>query len=121
LKFFDLGFYRNAFGLFENATLIKDSETKDALCRIIGACATKYHYTAQSCASIMHLVHKYDYVVTHMADAVAGAEKKYADGTLASSLIREVGRTNPKAYVKDTVGAENVGRFLVELADRLPV
>jgi len=68
----------------------------------------------------MHLVHKYDYVVTHMADAVAGAEKKYADGTLASSLIREVGRTNPKAYVKDTVGAENVGRFLVELADRLP-
>lgn len=120
LKFFDLGFYRNAFGLFENATLIKDSETKDALCRIIGACATKYHYTAQSCASIMHLVHKYDYVVTHMADAVAGAEKKYADGTLASSLIREVGRTNPKAYVKDTVGAENVGRFLVELADRLP-
>jgi len=115
-----LGFYRNAFGLFENATLIKDSETKDALCRIIGACATKYHYTAQSCASIMHLVHKYDYVVTHMADAVAGAEKKYADGTLASSLIREVGRTNPKAYVKDTVGAENVGRFLVELADRLP-
>jgi condensin complex subunit 1 len=55
-----------------------------------------------------------------MADAVAGAEKKYADGTLASSLIREVGRTNPKAYVKDTVGAENVGRFLVELADRLP-
>lgn len=115
-----MGFYRNAFGLFENATLIKDSETKDALCRIIGACATKYHYTAQSCASIMHLVHKYDYVVTHMADAVAGAEKKYADGTLASSLIREVGRTNPKAYVKDTVGAENVGRFLVELADRLP-
>ncbi|KAH8506672.1 hypothetical protein H0E87_013467 [Populus deltoides] len=111
---------KNAFGLFENATLIKDSETKDALCRIIGACATKYHYTAQSCASIMHLVHKYDYVVTHMADAVAGAEKKYADGTLASSLIREVGRTNPKAYVKDTVGAENVGRFLVELADRLP-
>ncbi|KAJ6332137.1 hypothetical protein OIU76_010513 [Salix suchowensis] len=109
-----------AFGLFESATLIKDSETKDALCRIIGACATKYHYTAQSCASIMHLVHKYDYVVTHMADAVARAEKKYADGTLASSLIREIGRSNPKAYVKDTVGAENVGRFLVELADRLP-
>ncbi|KAG2240838.1 hypothetical protein Bca52824_097053, partial [Brassica carinata] len=25
-----------------------------------------------------------------------------------------------KAYVKDTVGADNVGRFLVELADRLP-
>eukprot|EP00257_Ricinus_communis_P021387 XP_015580868.1 condensin complex subunit 1 isoform X3 [Ricinus communis] len=51
---------------------------------------------------------------------IAGAEKKYADGTLASSLIREIGRTNPKAYVKDTVGAENVGRFLVELADRMP-
>lgn len=69
---------------------------------------------AQSCASIMHLVHKYDFVVTHIADAVAGAEKKYADGSLANSLIREIGRTNPKDYIKDTVGAENVGRLLVD-------
>ncbi|XP_044478360.1 condensin complex subunit 1-like [Mangifera indica] len=111
---------KNAFSLFENAVLLRDTDTKDALCRIIGACATKYHYTAQSCASILHLIHKYDFVVIHMADAVAGAEKKYADGTLASYLIREIGRTNPKAYVKDTMGAENIGRFLVELADRLP-
>lgn len=100
--------------------LLKDSEAKDALCRIIGACSAKHHYMAQSCASIMHLIHKYDFVVTHMADAVAGAEKKYTDGSLAISLIREIGRTNPKDYVRDTVGAENVGRFLVELADRLP-
>ncbi|XP_062007536.1 condensin-1 complex subunit CAP-D2 isoform X1 [Rosa rugosa] len=111
---------KNAFALFENATVLKDSDTKDALCRIIGACATKYQYMAQSCASIMHLVHKYDFVVTHIADAVAGAEKKYADGSLANSLIREIGRTNPKDYIKDTVGAENVGRLLVELSDRLP-
>ncbi|KAJ9181015.1 hypothetical protein P3X46_009191 [Hevea brasiliensis] len=111
---------KNTFSMLENPSLLKDSETKDALCHVIGACATKYHYTTQSCASILHLIHKYDFVVIHMADAVAGAEKKYADGTLACSLIREIGRTNPKAYVKDTVGAENVGRFLVELADRLP-
>nr|KYP59857.1 Condensin complex subunit 1 [Cajanus cajan] len=111
---------KNAFSMFEDVTLLKDSDVKDALCRIIGACSTKYHYTAQSCASIMHLVHKYDFVVTHMADAVAGAEKKYADGSLATSLVREIGRTNPKDYVKDTVGAENVGRFLVDLADRIP-
>ncbi|KAM1432360.1 hypothetical protein TB2_014139 [Malus domestica] len=111
---------KNAFSLFENGTLLKDSDTKDALCRIIGACATKYQYMAQSCASIMHLLHKYDFAATHIADAVARAEKKYADGSLASSLIREIGRTNPKDYIKDTVGAENVGRFLVELSDRLP-
>ncbi|KAK9041417.1 hypothetical protein V6N11_016519 [Hibiscus sabdariffa] len=111
---------KNAFSMFEKATLLKDSETRDALCHIIGACATKYHYTEQSSASIMHLIHKYDFVVTHMADTVAFAEKKYANGTLACSLIREIGRTNPKSYVKDTAGAENVGRFLVELADRLP-
>lgn len=111
---------RNAFSMFEKVTILKDSDAKDALCRIIGACSTKYRYMAQSCASIMHLIHKYDFVVTHIADAVAGAEKKYADGSLAASLVREIGRTNPKDYVKDTVGAENVGRFLVELADRLP-
>ncbi|KAI8559174.1 hypothetical protein RHMOL_Rhmol04G0152700 [Rhododendron molle] len=111
---------KNAFSMFENGSLLKDSETKDGLCRIIGTCATKYHYTAQSCASILHLIHKYDFVITHLADAVAGAEKKYADGSLAISLIREIGRANPKDYVKDTVGAENIGRFLVELADRLP-
>lgn len=120
LIFSDLWSCRNAFLLFENGTLLKDSDTKDALCRIIGACATKYQYMAQSCASIMHLLHKYDFAATHIADAVARAEKKYADGSLASSLIREIGRTNPKDYIKDTVGAENVGRFLVELSDRLP-
>ncbi|KAE9619744.1 putative condensin complex subunit 1 [Lupinus albus] len=111
---------KNAFSMFENATLLKEADAKDALCRIIGACSTKYHYMAQSCASIMHLIHKYDFVVTHIADAVVGAEKKYADGSLATSLVREIGRANPKDYVKDTVGAENVGRFLIELADRLP-
>ncbi|CAL0299316.1 unnamed protein product [Lupinus luteus] len=111
---------KNAFSMFENATLLKDADAKDALCRMIGACSTKYHYMAQSCASIMHLIHKYDFVVTHIADSVVGAEKKYADGSLATSLVREIGRANPKDYVKDTVGAENVGRFLVELADRLP-
>lgn len=111
---------RNAFLMFENTLLLKNPDAKDALCRIIGTCATKYHYIAQSCASILHLIHKYDFVVTHLADAVAGAEKKYADGSMATSLIREIGRANPKDYVKDTVGAENIGRFLVELADRLP-
>ncbi|XP_055808723.1 condensin-1 complex subunit CAP-D2 [Solanum dulcamara] len=111
---------KNAFSVFENGVVLKDSETKGALTRIIGTCATKYHYAAQSCASILHLVHKYDFAVSHLADAVAWAEKKYADGSMASSLIREIGRTAPKDYVKDTVGAENVGRFLVELADRMP-
>ncbi|PIA48168.1 hypothetical protein AQUCO_01400624v1, partial [Aquilegia coerulea] len=110
-----IGFY-----MFENAAMLKDLDTKDALCRIIGACATKYHYLEQSCASILHLIHKHDYVVTHLADAVARAEGKYGDGSLAVILIREIGRANPKDYVKDTVGADNIGRFLVELTDRLP-
>lgn len=106
--------------MFENPVLLKDADAKDALCRIIGTCATKYHYSAQSCASILHLIHKFDYVSVHLADAVVWAEKKYMDSSLAISLIREIGRTNPKDYVRDTVGAENIGRFLVELADRLP-
>ncbi|KAK6941728.1 Condensin complex subunit 1, N-terminal [Dillenia turbinata] len=111
---------KNVVHLLENATLLKDPETKDAMVRIIGACATKYHYTAQSCASMLHLMHKYDFVVTHVADAVASAERKYADGTLAIALVREIGKTNPKDYAKDNVGAENIGRFLVELSDRMP-
>ncbi|OVA04093.1 Condensin complex [Macleaya cordata] len=111
---------KNAFSMFEKAVLLRDSDTKEALCRIIGSCATKYQYKAQSCASILHLIHKYDFVVIHLADAVAAMEKKYRDGSLVISIIREIGRANPKDYVRDTVGAENVGRFLVELADRLP-
>ncbi|XP_031102212.1 condensin complex subunit 1 [Ipomoea triloba] len=111
---------KNTFSMYEKATLLKDSDTKGALSRIIATCATKFHFAAQACASILHLIHKYDYTVSHLADAVAGAEKKYGDGSLAISLIREIGRTNPKDYVKDTVGAENIGRFLVELADQLP-
>nr|XP_011466887.1 PREDICTED: uncharacterized protein LOC105352206 [Fragaria vesca subsp. vesca] len=36
----------------------------------------------------------------------AGVEKKYADESLANFLIREIGRTNPKEYIKDTIEAE---------------
>jgi condensin complex subunit 1 len=111
---------KGAFAMLENPALLKDKDTKDALCRIIGACATKYHYTMQSSASILHLIHKYEFLPQHIADAVAQAEKKYADGSLAISLIREIGRMNPKDYARDASGAENVGRFLVELADRSP-
>ncbi|XP_068660218.1 condensin-1 complex subunit CAP-D2 [Aristolochia californica] len=111
---------KSAFSMFENASMLRDVETKESLCRIIGTCATKYHYTMQSCASILHILHKLDFVISHVADAVAEAVKKYGDGSLAISLIREIGRTNPRDYVRDTAGADNIGRFLVELADRLP-
>ncbi|ERN16221.1 hypothetical protein AMTRI_Chr01g129540 [Amborella trichopoda] len=111
---------KSAFSMFENNTLLKDPETKDALCRIIGACGTKYHYTMQTAASILHLIHKHDYLPQHMADLVAWAEKKYRDGSLALALITEIGRMNTKDFTRDTAGADNVGRFLVELSDRLP-
>ncbi|KAG9458101.1 hypothetical protein H6P81_002609 [Aristolochia fimbriata] len=111
---------KSVFKLFENPSVLRDVETKESLCRIIGTCATKYHYTMQSSASILHLLHKLDFVVSHVADAIADATNKYGDGSLAISLVREIGRTNPRDYVRDTVGADNIGRFLVELADRLP-
>ncbi|XP_018677159.2 condensin-1 complex subunit CAP-D2 isoform X1 [Musa acuminata AAA Group] len=108
------------FSLYENQALLKDADTREGLGRIIGTIATKHQRTAQSCASILHLIHKFDYTVPHLAELVAAAEKKYGDGCLAVALIREVGRTDPKDYVRDGVGAENIGRFLVELADQSP-
>ncbi|KAI4965118.1 hypothetical protein ZWY2020_057438 [Hordeum vulgare] len=106
--------------LFENQNVLKDEETRNGLCRIIGAVATRHQKISQTSASVLHLIHKYDFTVAHLAEAVAAAEKKFGDGSLAISLIREVGRTDPKDYVRDAAGADNVGRFLVELADRLP-
>ncbi|XP_058078593.1 condensin-1 complex subunit CAP-D2-like [Magnolia sinica] len=35
---------KHAFSMFENQASLKDADTKDALCCIIGTCATKYHY-----------------------------------------------------------------------------
>ncbi|XP_048554898.1 condensin-1 complex subunit CAP-D2 [Triticum urartu] len=106
--------------LFENQNVLKDEETRNGLCRIIGAIATRHQKISQTSASVLHLIHKYDFTVAHLAEAVAAAEKKFGDGSLAISLIREIGRTDPKDYVRDGAGADNVGRFLVELADRLP-
>uniref|UniRef100_A0ACD5WMZ2 Uncharacterized protein n=1 Tax=Avena sativa TaxID=4498 RepID=A0ACD5WMZ2_AVESA len=108
------------FVLFENQSVLKDEETRKGLCRIIGAIATKHQRISQTNASVLHLIHKYDFTVAYLAEAVAAAEKKFGDGSLAISLIREIGRTDPKDYVRDGAGADNVGRFLVELADRLP-
>ncbi|XP_020579522.1 condensin complex subunit 1 [Phalaenopsis equestris] len=109
-----------AFSVYENQALLKDVSTKDGLGRIIGCIATKHQRTAESCASILHLIYKFDFTVLHLVDAVATAEKRYDDGSLAVALIREFGLTDPKDYARDGIGAENVGRFIVELADRMP-
>lgn len=106
--------------MFENSVFLKDDETRDGLCRIIGSISTKYHRTAESCASILNLIYRFDFSVSPLVSAVASAEKKYGDGSLAVALIREIGLTDPKDYVRDTTGSENIGRFLVELADQSP-
>jgi len=108
------------FVLCENQNVLKDEDTRIGMCRIIGAIATKHQRISQISASVLHLIHKFDFTVAHLAETVASAEKKFGDGSLAISLIREIGRTDPKDYARDSVGADNVGRFLVELADRLP-
>ncbi|KAL5197064.1 hypothetical protein ABZP36_000576 [Zizania latifolia] len=108
------------FVLCENQNVLKDEETRNGLCRLIGGIATKHQRISQTSASVLYLVHKFDFTVVHLAEAAAAAEKRFSDGSLAISLIREIGRTDPKDYVRDTAGADNVGRFLVELADRLP-
>lgn len=100
--------------------MLRDVDTRDGLGRIIGTISTKHQRTAQTCASILHLIYKLDFTVPHIAEAVAAAERKYGDGSLAIALIREISRTDPKDYVRDGVGAENVGRFLVDLADHSP-
>nr|CAB3455214.1 unnamed protein product [Digitaria exilis] len=108
------------FVLYENQNVLKDEATRNGLCRIIGAIATKHQRISQISASVLHLIHKFDFTVAHLAETVASAEKKFGDGSLAISLIREIGRTDPKDYARDSAGADNVGRFLVELAERLP-
>ncbi|PVH65372.1 hypothetical protein PAHAL_2G476200 [Panicum hallii] len=108
------------FVLCENQNVLKDEDTRIGMCRIIGAIATKHQRISEISASVLHLIHKFDFTVAHLAETVASAEKKFGDGSLAISLIREIGRSDPKDYARDSVGADNVGRFLVELADRLP-
>ncbi|KAJ4756213.1 Condensin complex subunit 1 [Rhynchospora pubera] len=108
------------FTFYENQTIIRDEEARKGLGRIVGTVGTKLGRTDQTCASILHVIHKFDYAVAPIADAVASAEQKYHDGILAVALIREIGRADPKDYVRDTAGAENVGRFLVELAGHSP-
>jgi condensin complex subunit 1 len=111
---------RCTFVLWENQNVLKNEDTRNGLGRIIGTVATKHQRISQISASVLHLIHKFDFTVVHLAEAVSAAEKRFGDGSLAISLIREIGRTDPKDYVRDGVGADNIGRFLVELADRLP-
>lgn len=66
------------------------------------------------------MIYKFDFTVPHVAETASEAEKKHGDGSLAIALIRDICRTDPKDYVRDGVGTENIGRFLVELADRSP-
>ncbi|KAJ3683828.1 hypothetical protein LUZ60_014055 [Juncus effusus] len=108
------------FTLYENQTLLKDEETRKSLGRIISTISTKLGRTDQICASVLHLIHKFDYTVAHLAEAVSVGEKKYGDGSLGVALIREIGRVDPKDYSRDTTGAENVGRFLIDLASHSP-
>ncbi|KAH7430593.1 hypothetical protein KP509_08G005100 [Ceratopteris richardii] len=111
---------KGAFSLLSDPSIGKDKDTMNAIFSLIGACSTKYHYVTQTAASILHLLHKYEHLPVHLAEAVAYAEKKYHDGSLALALIREIGRLNPKDYARDGMGADNVGKFLVELAEHMP-
>ncbi|KAK1317546.1 hypothetical protein QJS10_CPA05g00805 [Acorus calamus] len=108
------------FAMFENPLLLRDGETRDALCRTIGTIAVKHRYTEQSLAPILHLVHKFSFTVAHLADMAAGSAEHHMDGRLMIALVTEIGRADPKAYVVDSTGAENVARFLVELAEKAP-
>lgn len=40
--------------------MIKDLDTKDGLCGVVGICATKYLYLAQSSVLMLHLIYKND-------------------------------------------------------------
>lgn len=111
---------KGAFSLLEDPAVVKDKDAKDAIYNLIGSCSTKYHYITQSTASILHLLHKHEHLPMYLAEATASAEQKYHDGSLAVALIREIGRLNPKDYARDGIGADNIGKFLVELAERLP-
>ncbi|KAK1277671.1 hypothetical protein QJS04_geneDACA016585 [Acorus gramineus] len=108
------------FAMFENPVLLRDGETRDAICRTIGTIAVKHRYTEQSLAPILHLVHKFSFTVAHLADMAAGSAEHHMDGRLVIALVTEIGRADPKAYVVDSSGAENVARFLVELAEKAP-
>ncbi|KAK8916374.1 hypothetical protein KSP39_PZI022557 [Platanthera zijinensis] len=116
----DVSYLSFISNLFENQALLKDTGTKDGLGRIIGCITAKHKRTAESCASILHLIYRFDFAVPHLAEVIAAAVNKYGDGSLAIALVREIGRTDPKDYVRDGLGAENVGRLIVELADRMP-
>ena len=112
--------FRGVFSLLEDPAVIKDKDVKDAVYNLIASCSTKYHYITQSAASILHLLHKHEHLPVCLAEAVAHADQKYHDSSLAVALLREIGRLNTKEYARDGLGADNIGKFLVELAERLP-
>lgn len=76
------------------------------------------HIRATSC--LLHLLHNYDFLPTHLADLCELAQNKYDLNRVVGDILREVGRLDVKMLARDSSGARSVGDFLNELAARVP-
>lgn len=112
--------FRTAFKLLEVPAYVKEGELKEALCSIVAACAAKYGYLVPVTSTIVNLLYKFEHLPIHLADLVVLADEKFHYSSLSGAVLREIGQLNPADFKRDTSGAENVGEFLVAMAERLP-
>ncbi|KAL3693566.1 hypothetical protein R1sor_007217 [Riccia sorocarpa] len=112
-----------AFKMMVNREILEKPENKDckeALYLVISTCAIKYNYKLSTVATMIHMLHKHEHLPIPFADLVSLAENQHVAGGLAVDLLRAVGQIDPGNFERDSMGADNVGLFLEELAVRLP-
>jgi condensin complex subunit 1 len=113
---------RTAFLMLENPAVTRDRDLdlKGDLYKMLALCCAKYNHALPITTSLIHSLLKFEHTPAYLAEAVALVATKHDDVQLATAVLREIGRMDPKELLRDAAGAKNVGGFLTELADRLP-
>jgi condensin complex subunit 1 len=108
--------------MLENPAVTRDRDLdlKGDLYKMLALCCAKYNHTLPVTTSLIHSLLKFEHTPAYLAEAVALVAMKHDDVQLATAVLREIGRMDPKELLRDSAGAKNVGAFLTELAERLP-
>eukprot|EP00899_Mesostigma_viride_P025352 jgi/Mesvir1/6000/Mv00748-RA.2 len=113
-------FIKSALLLLESPSAAKSPPLCGRLASILSLCACRYKQLDPVVSSLVHLLHAREHAAPLLADVAAHAATSLSDASLASGLLREVGRTDPREYTRDPNGCRNVGAFIGELAEKLP-
>ncbi|XP_041377786.1 condensin complex subunit 1-like [Gigantopelta aegis] len=110
------------YKLLENPGIAKviQKDTRDSISHILGILIKKYNHALGASLKVMQLLQHFEHTVSPLTQAVELVVIEYGAKSVASEIMREIGRIDPEDLARDASGTRSYSTFLVELAEKIP-